>query len=155
MLYTYFLQSSFPSSCCPRQAYTTTLRISHPLTFPSSTPRQLTPFLHSRPLRARLPSRRAGLPSRRLVDDVVVANAAALGRDRRRAGDLPERDARVVRAAEPVEAPVAAVLERGREAVAVGPAVDAAVPVAPAVARRSVLVGAGIELSDPLGIYCQ
>ncbi len=44
---------------------------------------------------------------------------------------------------EPVEAPVAASLERRREAVAVALGVDATVPVAPAVGGSTVLLGAG------------
>lgn len=80
---------------------------------------------------------------RRLVDDVAVASAAGLGRDGRRAGDLLEVDVRVVGALEPVEAPVAPGLERLGEVVAVGARTDAAVAVAPAVGRSSVLAGAG------------
>ncbi len=43
----------------------------------------------------------------------------------------------------PVEAPVAARLERSGEAVALALGVDAAVPVAPAVGGGTVLLGAG------------
>lgn len=78
-------------------------------------------------------SRNSAGPSRRLIDDVVLASATALGRDSSRAGDLLEVDRRVVRSTEPVEAPVAAGLEGLREVVAIGPRVDAAVSVAPAV----------------------
>ena len=103
------------------------------------------PSLSLPPLRS--VSRHGARPSRRLVDNVVLAGATALGRDGSRAGDLLESHGRVVGAAEPVEAPVAARLQRLREAVAVGPRMDAAVPVAPAVRGRAVLVGAGVELA--------
>ena len=89
------------------------------------------------------PSRNSTGARRGLVDDIVLAHAVALGRDGGRAGHLPEGDGRVVGALEPVEAPVAARLERRREAVALAARSDSAVPLAPAVARRAVLVGAG------------
>lgn len=64
------------------------------------------------------------------------------------AADLLERDGRVVGAAEPVEAPLAAGLEGVGEAVAVGARVDAAVAVAPAVGGGAPLVGAAVEDAD-------
>jgi hypothetical protein len=83
----------------------------------------------------------------RLVDGVVGARAARLLRDGLGAGHLLERDVGVVGALEPVEAPVAAGLEVGGEAVAVAARVDAAVPVAPAVGGRAELLAAGVELA--------
>lgn len=69
---------------------------------------------------------------------LVRALAAGLGRDLGRAGDLLEGDRRVVRASEPVKAPVAPVLELVREAGALGFAADAAVLLAPSVRGGSV-----------------
>lgn len=84
----------------------------------------------------------------RLVDGVVAALAAALGDDGGGARDLLELDAGVVGAAEPVEAPVAALLERGREPVARLPRADPAVPLPPPVRRRPVLVRARVVDAD-------
>lgn len=53
-----------------------------------------------------------------LINSIVVALAAALLDDGLRARDLLEGDARVVRAAEPVESPVAPSLEGLGEPVA-------------------------------------
>ena len=93
------------------------------------------------------PYRNVGGTRRGLVDDIAGADAAGLCREGGRAGNLLERDARVVGAPEPVEAPVAARLERGRKLVAVGARRDTAVALAPAVGRRAVLVRAGVELA--------
>jgi len=89
------------------------------------------------------PGRNGARPRGSLIDDVPVPGAAALGRDGSGARNLAEVDTRVVCPAEPVVAPVAAGLERRREAIAGGARSDAAVSLAPAVAWGAVLVGAG------------
>lgn len=61
---------------------------------------------------------------------------------------LPEVDGRVVGAAEPVEPPVAAGLQRLGEAVALLAVADASVLRSPAVRGRSPLVGAAVEDAD-------
>jgi hypothetical protein len=98
-------------------------------------------------LRRRRPGCRRVRAGGSLGDGVVGADAARLLRDGLGAGNLLERDARVVGSLEPVEAPVASSLDLGWETVAIASGVDAAVSVAPAVRRGSVLVRACVELS--------
>lgn len=59
--------------------------------------------------------------------------ALRLGRELGRAGDLPEGDVRVIGTHKPVEPPVAAGLESPGETIAIGPAADTAVSLAPAI----------------------
>lgn len=82
---------------------------------------------------------------RRLINSVVAALTSALRDKSRGARDLLEGDARVIRAAEPVEAPVAPFFQGLGEAVAGLARRNAAVPLAPPVRRRAVLVCAGVE----------
>lgn len=111
------------------------------------------PGLNTHPLRR--PSRHSRRPRRRLINRVIPANALALLGDRRRARHLLEAHRRVIRALEPVEAPVAARLELLREAVAGTAGSNTAVPLAPAVGRRAELVRARYTTSAPPTSPCR
>jgi len=74
-----------------------------------------------------------------------LTDTARLGRKLRGASDLSEVNIRVVGALEPVEAPVAAGLEGGGEAVARRLGGDTAVLLAPAGGGSAKLAGAGVE----------
>ncbi len=114
-----------------------------------SAPRQPFPVVRDGSLWQQRPaSRPAPFPCPLCSSPASVPLAARLGRQLARAGHLLEGDARVVGAAEPVEAPVAAGLERGREVLAVGLGVHAAIPVTPAVGRRAILLCARIVDAD-------
>lgn len=88
------------------------------------------------------PGRHSAGPGRGLVDDISLAHALALLGDSGRASHLPERDARVVGALEPIESPVATSLESRGEIRAGRFGRDTAVTLTPAVGRGTVLVGA-------------
>lgn len=93
----------------------------------------------------RCPSANTAGPSGGLVDRIIVSGAPALGDDSRWAGDLLECDAWVVGTAEPVEAPIAARLQRLGERIARAARGHPAVLLAPALGGRPVLVRAGIK----------
>lgn len=95
--------------------------------------------LHTSPAYLTRPHSSRGFP---------IPNASTLIRDSLRAGNLLERNIRIIRTAKPIESPVAASLQLLREGIALGFRRNTTVLRSPAVGWRAPLVGAGVVQAD-------